>query len=750
MSAVPAAESDADRRRWVVPTVRATRRGAPGPRGRGIPALDGVRALAVALVLVSHGGIPGVAGGFIGVDVFFVLSGFLITSLLLDELDRTGRIDLAGFWARRARRLLPALVLMVLVVAFARQVFAPESVAALRDDALASLLWLANWHFVRTDTDYFALGATPSPLQHTWSLGVEEQYYALWPLLVIAAAVLLARLARRRGVTPRVGAVRLAVFLLAAVGAAGSAAAAILLARDEAAVNRVYFGTDTRVQALLIGSAAAALLVRDWPALTAGWPVLRARWSRWLARGLPFLGLAGLAAATHLLTGRADEFRLGLLTAVAVAALFLVAGVALDQDGPIARVLAWRPLVALGSISYGIYLWHWPVFLAINGERTGETGLSLFVVRCIITVGVAALSYWLVEQPIREWRPARVPQLRLAAATIATAAVVCVQFVPVGLRPGQLPDAALPPGVNTAAAEHPVEPLEAARPAAPVPRDKQGLTVSVFGDSVGWTMMRYLPPTPGMTFYDRTTIGCGLARGGPYRYLGETLNQKPECDTWPSRWAQRIRYDDPDIALLIVGRWEVVDRVVEGRWNHIGNPAFDTYIAAELRRALDILGSTGARIVVTTVPYNRRGEKPDGSLYPEDDPARADRWNALLRKVAAERPNVTVLDLNRKLNPNGVYTAKVDGIRTRADGVHPTPEGVQWLTPWLTEALQEVARPNPTTAPAGSSPTAGPAGSSPTAGPAGSSPTAGPAGSSPTAGPAGSSPTTAPGGRGRG
>ncbi len=109
----------------------------------------------------------------------------------------------------------------------------------------------------------------------------------------------------------------------------------------------------------------------------------------------------------------------------------------------------------------------------------------------------------------------------------------------------------------------------------------------MFGDSVAWTLMRYLPPTPGLSFDDYTTIGCGIARGGPYRYVGETLNQKPECDAWPSRWSQRINHERPDVVLLVIGRWEVVDRVSEGNWTHIGNDAYDAYLRGELKRALD-------------------------------------------------------------------------------------------------------------------------------------------------------------------
>ena len=641
-----------------------------GARSKGIPALDGVRAVAVALVLAGHGGIPGVSGGFLGVDVFFVLSGFLITSLLLDEQGRTGRIALAGFWIRRARRLLPALIVMVLAVVAARALFPPEATATLRDNAVAAFFWVANWAFVAQRTDYFSQGTPPSPLQHTWSLGVEEQYYLLWPLLLIAVVAVVGARARW------------AVFALATAGAVGSAAAAILMASDPG-VNRVYFGTDTRAQALLVGAAAAALLVRDWSVLTAGGTLIRTRWRRWVAGGLSVLGLAMLAALARFATGSAGDFRAGLLLAVAVAAVLVVAPVALDQGGFVARALAWRPLVWLGAISYGVYLWHWPIFLALNGERTGWSGWRLFALRCAATVAVAAASWWLLEQPIRRWRPVIVPMLPLAGATAATAAAVTMLVLPVGTKPADLP---VGPDVDSAALVSPEVPVEVKSAAGtPTPGTKR---VAVFGDSVAWTLMRYMPPTRGLNFANYTTIGCGIARGGPYRYVGETLNQKPECDAWPVRWSQRINHDRPDVVLLIVGRWEVVDRVNEGRWTHIGDDAYDAYLRGELQRALDTLTSTGARVVVTTEPYNRRGERSDGSLYPEDQPARADRWNALLRSVIGKRPDVTLLDLNNKLCPNGYYTSKVDGIKMRIDGVHPTPEAVKWLTPWLTDALR--------------------------------------------------------------
>ncbi|WP_146167812.1 acyltransferase, partial [Micromonospora sp. MH33] len=216
------------------------------------PALDGVRALAVAAVLAFHGGVATLPGGFLGVDAFFVLSGFLITSLLLAEHRDTGRIDLVAFWGRRVRRLLPALLLVLLVVlVLSRKLMPGTELGALRWDELAALGYVANWRMANRDGDYFAATGSPSPLQHTWSLGIEEQFYLLWPLLLIP---LLGWAAKRGAVPPRR---RLGVALpVVLLGAAGSALAAAALFTP-GAPDRVYYGTDTRAVALLVGAALA-------------------------------------------------------------------------------------------------------------------------------------------------------------------------------------------------------------------------------------------------------------------------------------------------------------------------------------------------------------------------------------------------------------------------------------------------------------------------------------------------------------
>ncbi|GAB3845343.1 acyltransferase family protein [Dactylosporangium cerinum] len=369
---------------------------------RHLPPLDGLRAVALCAVLVVHGMPAWLPGGFLGVDVFFVLSGFLITSLLLREAEVTGRVSLGGFWLRRVRRLLPALALLVLTVVLAAAYLLPgQEPGALRTDAVAALTYWANWRMVLRDGDYFTATAAASPLQHTWSLAIEEQFYLLWPVLI-----LLALRARR----PR----RLIGALCAAGFAASTVAAAVLF--DPMHPGRAYFGSDTRAAALLAGCALAAAAP-----VVARHPTAR--------RGAAVAGVALLAGFAVLAGGAGAWLYRGGFALTALAAAAVLAELAAAPGTPVARLLGAAPLGWVGRISYGGYLWHWPLFAVLDAGRTGLHGPRLFALRVAATLAVAAASFYLVEQPLRRpWtgplRWAVGAAAGLAAATAAALAVV--------------------------------------------------------------------------------------------------------------------------------------------------------------------------------------------------------------------------------------------------------------------------------------------------------------------------------------
>jgi peptidoglycan/LPS O-acetylase OafA/YrhL len=657
------------------PAVRKARTVAAQDRLRP---LDGIRALAVLAVLADHAGIPFLPGGFIGVDVFFVLSGFLITSLLYVEVRTTRRINLGAFWTRRAKRLLPAALLMIVAVVVARSLFDPNSVAGLRGDVIAAALWASNWRFALRGVNYFTLGGTPSPLQHTWSLAVEEQFYFIWPLLLIAC----------RAVT------RARLLALSLTGVALSALTTYVLS-GAASPGRVYFCTDTRAQELLIGAALAALLAPTWR-WRATTP-LGTRSPQFATRSaLPLVlsscGLVSLTVIAMTADGAPSEFRDGLLLLIALAAAALVAGVVLDTGQPVARLLSTRPFVGIGRISYGMYLWHWPVFLVLNGERTGLQGYVLAALRVAVTIAIAGASFVLIERPVQRlrWRPRLV--LPAMAAGVATVIVIAAFAMPAPLP--QVPVASGPAdsvGSVPDVAQSTSTPSSPAASATPAIGSHGPLSVDVFGDSISLTLILYMPPEPGIRFIDHSVLGCGIATGGPYIVQGQQWPDNPKCDAWPQHWRQQLEADRPNEVLLMVGRWETLDHYYQGQWQHIGDPAYDLHLELLLGEAITLLGSTGARVVVATEPYNRYGEQPDGSLWPEDQPIRVTLWNRLVRQVVAAHPGTQMLDFGRKLSPNGTFTWTVDGIQVRRDGVHLTPQGVRWLAPWLVQQLERDA-----------------------------------------------------------
>jgi len=376
-----------------------------------------VRALAITAVLLYHGQVARFSGGFLGVDLFFVLSGFLITSLLLDERARRGTIHLAGFWLRRARRLLPAAFLVVLVSLIVTAAWHPAELRTLRGDALAALLYINNWHQVFAHRSYFASFDRPSLLQHYWSLAVEEQFYLVWPL---------ALLAMRKWTRHRIA-------FVALLGAAGSAVLMATLYNPNVDPSRVYYGTDTRAMPIMVGVALACL----WPVMSAVRPI-----GLGAARLLDVLGVAGLVVLLVAMTSWTDygsfAYRGGFVIAAAAGAL--VVGSAAHPASRFGHALSWSPLVWIGRRSYGIYLWHWPVMALSRPDVDVQWPLWALVPAQIgMTVALAEVSYRFVEMPFRTGAVQRrlrtlsltlpVPRRRLAmSATAAAMAGVIAVF----------------------------------------------------------------------------------------------------------------------------------------------------------------------------------------------------------------------------------------------------------------------------------------------------------------------------------
>ncbi len=361
-----------------------------------VPALDGLRGIAILGVLLFHTG--HLSGGFLGVDLFFALSGYLITDLLLREIEATGALSLGAFWGRRIRRLLPALVTMLASVTVLVWAVGPSDIVR---TTLADGPWvqlnLVNWHLLAESASYWDRFGSDRVFEHLWSIAVEEQFYLVWPVIVLIVA--------RCGQRPDVGR-RVAV--TAAVASAVSLVLMVALV-DPADPTRVYTGTDTRAFSLLLGAVVATPPVRAVPARAAG---------RW-AGAVSALLAAGIGAMWLLVDG-VDSSGLftGGLFAHSLAAALLVGLVVRAPRGPVATVLARLPLRWLGLISYSLYLWHWPVFVLLSPQRTGLGGWSWTLVVCAVSIGLAALSKYLVEDPIRfraEWARGRGGLLAFAA-----------------------------------------------------------------------------------------------------------------------------------------------------------------------------------------------------------------------------------------------------------------------------------------------------------------------------------------------
>ena len=661
-----------------------------------VVALDGLRAVALVIILGYHFGVPRFGGGFFSLDIFYVLSGYLITGLLLGEWARSARIRLGAFWARRARRLLPALAVVLVVVTLVVHFTYPAGLYPdLRMADLSALFYFSNWWQIASSGNYFVATGAISPLTHTWSLAVEEQFYLVWPLVVLAVLHLARRASRGRrpvggsrgdgspadgipadGIPadgspadhPTAGGGRPdrgveALLALSVAGVVASATEMAVLYRPGVNITRLYFGTDTHAQSILVGAVLACTLtlVQRHRGHTGMAPTASSAPARAALTVVGLCGLAGTVVLTATVSGTsALAYRGGFLVS-ALSAAALITGAVCVAGGPIARVLALRPLVWMGTVSYGAYLWHFPVFIELDGARTGTSGAVLVALRLGVTFVLAAASYYLVERPVMEgafWRSLRAAGPALAALGATVVVVVAGTVAPA--------TAAAP------VAAYPVHPV------TPGPRE-----VVVLGDSTALALGFALAATSprGTTVSNGGLYGCGLAIASwvsndppdPQLAMFPACNEStPVSGRWPALDAARVAGTGPgDVVLFVAGTWEAQDMLRDGTWTNLTEPSLQRYEISQLRRLVALGSAHGAHVDLATMPA-MGASSASVEASRSNDARRRQIYDRLLHQVAREYPRrVSIVDYGAILSPGGVYHEYLDGVQVRTpDGIH--------------------------------------------------------------------------------
>ena len=609
-----------------------------------MPGLDGLRALAVLAVIAYHLNLGWAPGGLLGVGVFFTLSGYLITDLLLGQHEITGRLQLTDFWLRRARRLLPALFVMLAVVAAWVTLLDRDQLPVIRGAVASSAAYVGNWWLIAQHSSYFAQFAPPMPLGHLWSLAVEEQFYLIWPWLLLLGL----RWARgRRRTRTRLAA---ATLLLAAV----SAVAMALLYRPGYDPTRIYDGTDTRAFAVLIGAALAFV----WPSRHLGSDVTET--ARWILDGIGITGLAVIAVLIWRTSEYSPFLYRGGMVLLSVGTALTV-GAAASPASRLGVLLGIRPLRWIGVRSYGIYLWHYPI-IVLTTPANGRDGLARGALQVAAAFGVAALSWRFVEEPVRHgaigrWlAQARSAGWRLGAAGRRTwltvvASVAVVALASCGLagvvRPSASPAPGTMPAPSPAAARLQAPGTSASpAPAAAGPVHTACRSVVHIGDSTsdGLISPDYLPNP-------RRRIGAQYARVGVTRFIPEISGGTSIVETSSGQAnvytvAQQLLHDGyRGCWVLALGTNDTADVAIG---SVVSRPA-------RIRQMMSLVGSqpvmwVNVKSLVATGPYS------------ESDML---AWDTALIRACARYPNMRVYDWASVVKDNWFI----------ADGIHFTSRG---------------------------------------------------------------------------
>jgi len=605
------------------------------------PSLDGIRAFSVVAVMLYHANIAWLPGGYLGVEVFFVVSGFLITSLLIEEREATQRINLKQFWIRRARRLLPALVVMLSATAVCVAFYATDSAPDFRRDLLPSLGYFSNWwQIFAVDTPYFAASSLPV-LRHLWSLAVEEQWYLIWPLLFTF-------LFGAKWMRTKVSGV-----LLVACSCAVMATTAFRFVSDnETRTNFLYLSTLTRSSGLLLG-AGVAMLWRPWrkTSLPSLWRSLVAD-----AFAITSIVLIGVLMATvHVADARLYQ---GGLAATTVASAVIIAVVMRPNGLFIKKFFSQDFFVEVGRRSYGLYLWHWPIFVVVHA-RDSSNRLAIALAATII---INEFVYQYVEIPTRhgaigDWWRNR-PQLSamrrrlpvfITAVVVASLGITGVKVVGIEARDLSIDTStvteifALPTTVaNTSTTVTPSVVSSPTSSTTPTTIAKLPRKLVIVGDSQAHALAINKPSGIDKTFAitDGSIDGCGVYdRGvGVGGTSGNFRRNFANCVGFEKSWAKSATKAKADVALVVIGAWEVLDLKINSFTFAMNTSPADTMFRTQMKRGIDALRATGATVALLEVACMRPVDSKGGpvpALPQRGDDTRTGHLNDLLREIAA-------------------------------------------------------------------------------------------------------------------
>lgn len=603
-----------------------------------IPELDGLRGVAVLGVLLFHLGL--IDGGYLGVDLFFVLSGFLITTLLIHEKKMYGSISIRQFWLRRVRRLLPALLFFLIVVGLLVQFYSETSdFLRIRNDMLATLLYVANWRSIFAEHDYWALFSSSSLLSHTWSLAIEEQFYLFWPIVVVCSFSL----------------AKSPIKLLKNIAIYGGLFSTFLLLytylNNADAMSRVYYGTDTRISAILFG-AALALYQPKYKNIDKE-PIGISRFIIWIAIGY-------LASSWFLLAGDHPLLYKGGLLLSSLSVVVIILAIIQKRSILLNRILTFSPLRFFGLISYGLYLWHFPIFLLIDEHYLWLTPYWSLSFKILLTFTVAIASYYLLELPIRnrKWTSRTNVLLLIFALTCLLGEYYFLTRNAV----------TLPLQTNFTSIK-----LEQKM-------DQNKRRILIVGDSVSVNLASSLSELSDITTESLNVFGvtgCGILGNIDIKQNNGQVVSISNCGHIRATWKQKLASFKPDVVILMYGG-PITERLISGIWSHPCESNFDEVYHEQLASAVELLSSNGAIVILPTIAYSTIGSNVSVAFH-----QRMDCINEIFRDVSASNDRTIIIELGKFICPSNLCRTEVNGIVLRQDGLHYSNTGAVLIYEWL-------------------------------------------------------------------